>query len=169
MRKEELEAAQAEKLKALDAEAAELRTRIDRYFASFEAGQLRPELAQERVAGLQARVQAIEAERAAVPQGTAAQSLRPEEIALISWSLSQALGEILQQTPTPRTKTPLRLLIEEIRVVSPPNVRPTYRVPTAPVPTAAADEGAVRGLEAMVEMRGLEPLTPAMRTRCSPS
>ncbi len=167
MRKEELEAAQAEKLKALDAEAAELRTRIDRYFASFEAGQLRPELAQERVAGLQARVQAIEAERAAVPQGTAAQSLRPEEIALISWSLSQALGEILQQTPTPRTKT--LLLIEEIRVVSPPNVRPTYRVPTAPVPTAAADEGAVRGLEAMVEMRGLEPLTPAMRTRCSPS
>ena len=165
------EAAHAEKQKALDAEAVELRSRIDRYFASFEAGQLSPELAQERVAGLQARIQAIEDERAAIPQGSAARSLRPEEIALISWSLSEALGEILKQTPTPRTKALLRLLIEEIRVVSPTDIRPTYRVPAAPVPAAAAgaEEGAVRELEDMVEMRGLEPLTPAMRTRCSPS
>ena len=33
----------------------------------------------------------------------------------------------------------------------------------------SGEQGAVREVEEMVEMRGLEPLTPAMRTRCSPS
>jgi len=46
------EAAHAEKRVALDAEAVELRVRIDRSFASFEAGQLSPELCRERVEGL---------------------------------------------------------------------------------------------------------------------
>ncbi len=164
------ETAHAEKLQAFDAELAELRARIERYFASFEAGQLSPELCQERVAGLQARIQAIEDERAALPDGAAEPALSPDEIALISWSVSGALGEVLKQTPTPRTKALLRLLIEEIRIASPTDIRPTYRVPRAPLPPAVgADEGTVRGVEGMVEMRGLEPLTPAMRTRCSPS
>ena len=35
--------------------------------------------------------------------------------------------------------------------------------------TTNARHGAVRFDREMVEMRGLEPLTPAMRTRCSPS
>jgi hypothetical protein len=43
------EAAHVEKRVVLDAEAAALRARIDRYFASFEAGQLSPELCRERV------------------------------------------------------------------------------------------------------------------------
>jgi hypothetical protein len=70
--------------------------------------------------------------------------------------------------PTPRAKALLRLLIEEIRVVSPMDIRPTYRVPPMAVP-ADPPADPVRRVEDMVEMRGLEPLTPAMRTRCSPS
>jgi site-specific DNA recombinase len=164
------EAAHAEKRVALDAEAVELRVRIDRYFASFEAGQLSPELCRERVEGLQARIRAIEDERMAIPDGVTEQAIGPDEIAFISWSLSEALGEILGQIPTPRTKALLRLLIEEIRVVSPTDIRPTYRVPTAKSMTAVTEEeGAVREQKGMVEMRGLEPLTPAMRTRCSSS
>ena len=34
---------------------------------------------------------------------------------------------------------------------------------------AAASRGPSRRRRGVVEMRGLEPLTPAMRTRCSPS
>ena len=117
--------------------------------------------------GLQARIRAIEDERTAIPDGVTEQAIGPDEIAFISWSLSEALGEILGQIPTPRTKALLRLLIEEIRVVSPTDIRPTYRVPTARSMTAATEEGAVREQKGMVEMRGLEPLTPAMRTRCS--
>ena len=57
-----------------------------------------------------------------------------------------------------RSKALLAQLIEEVRVVSAADVRVTYRVPPE-----------VRLPDGMVEMRGLEPLTPAMRTRCSPS
>jgi hypothetical protein len=48
------------------------------------------------------------------------------------------------------------------------DIRPTYRSPPMVVmPDPPADP--VRRVEGVVEMRGLEPLTPAMRTRCSPS
>jgi hypothetical protein len=97
-------------------------------------------------------------ERAAIPDGIDTQAPGPDEIALISWSLSQALGEIVKQVPTPRSKALLRLLIEEIRVVSPTDIRPTYRVPTtAPTTAMTEEEGLVREQKRMVEMRGLEP------------
>ena len=148
------ETARAEHQRAVDAELAELRARIDRYFASFEAGRLSPELCQERVAGLQARIEAIGDERAALPDVTDQPTLSPDEIALISWSVSGALGEVLKQTPTPRTKALLRLLIEEIRIGSPTDIRPTYRVPNAPLPPATGAEGCtVREQKEMVVHR----------------
>ncbi len=36
---------------------------------------------------------------------------------------------MLRIVPAPRAKALLRLLIEEIRVVSPTDIRPAYRVP----------------------------------------
>ena len=95
-------------------------------------------------------------------------SLADRTLETRSWSLTEALGEVLKATPTPRSKALLRLLVEEIRVVSPTDIRPTYRVPAVPA-LVAPPADAVRLLEGMVEMRGLEPLTPAMRTQCSPS
>jgi hypothetical protein len=62
--------------------------------------------------------------------------------------LSQALGTILRNAPPERTKALLRLLIEEIRVVSPADIRPTYRVPTE-----------VRIVNGLVGEPGLEPGT----------
>jgi hypothetical protein len=59
--------------------------------------------------------------------------------------------------PPARSKALLGQLIDEVRVVSGQDVRVTYRVPPE-----------VRIPDGMVEMRGLEPLTPAMRTQCSP-
>ena len=49
-------------------------------------------------------------------------------------------------------------LIEEVRVVSRQVVRVTCRVPAE-----------VRIPDGMVEMRGLEPLTPSLQRRCSPN
>ncbi len=53
------------------------------------------------------------------------------EAALVSWALSQTLGQVLKQGPRARTKALLRLLVGEIPVVGPDDIRPTYRVPTA--------------------------------------
>jgi site-specific DNA recombinase len=155
-------------LTALEAEGADIRARMDRYFASFEAGELSPQVAGSRVEALRARLQVVDGERATIAAQTPTGPFGADDAALISWSLTEALGEVLKATPTPRTKALLKLLIEEIRVVSPTDIRPTYRVPAIPAPVEPPAE-AVRLLEGMVEMRGLEPLTPAMRTRCSPS
>ena len=165
------ETARSERRAAIEAEAADLRTRIERYFASFEAGQLSPQLAGSRVEALQGRLQVLEDERVAIGIQTPVEPVSADDVAMISWSLTEALNDVLKAIPTPRAKALLRLLIEEIRVVSPMDIRPTYRVPAMAVPPeplpAASD--AVRRVEGMVEMRGLEPLTPAMRTRCSSS
>ena len=75
--------------------------------------------------------------------------------ALLGVSLTAILSDEL---PPERSKALLGQLIEEVRVVSTADVRVTYRVPPE-----------VRLPDGMVEMRGLEPLTPAMRTQCSPS
>ncbi len=166
------ETARSKRLAVVEAEAVDLRTRIDRYFASFEAGELSPQLAGGRVEALQGRLQVVEDERAAMGNQSPVEPVSADDVALISWSLTEALDEVLKAIPTPRAKALLRLLIEEIRVVSPMDIRPTYRVPAmaAPAePLPADDADAVCRVEAMVEMRGLEPLTPAMRTRCSPS
>lgn len=66
----------------------------------------------------------------------------------MSWALSQALDRVLQQGPRARAKALLRLLIGEIRVVSPLGIRPTYRVPAE-----------VRIPEELVGEGGLEPPT----------
>jgi hypothetical protein len=65
--------------------------------------------------------------------------------------LGQALDQVLQQGPRARTEALLRLLIGEIRVVSPTDIRPTYRVP--------AD---VRIPEELVGDTGFEPVTSRM-------
>ena len=75
--------------------------------------------------------------------------------ALLGVSLDAILANAL---PPARSKALLAQLIEEVRIVSSDDVRVTYRVPPE-----------VRLPDGMVEMRGLEPLTPAMRTQCSPN
>ena len=65
---------------------------------------------------------------------------------------------LLHELPPPRSKAPLGQLMEQVRVVSGQDVRVTYRVPPE-----------VRIPDGMVEMRGLEPLTPSLQRRCSPS
>ena len=112
-------------------EAAELRRKLTRYFAAFEAGELNAPLVQSRLSELQAQLAAIEARLAEAAPPDGASPSGPVEAALVSWALSQALGEVLQQGQRARTKALLRLLIGEIRVVSPDDIRPIYRVPAA--------------------------------------
>jgi hypothetical protein len=74
------------------------------------------------------------------------------DVGVVSWALSQALGDVLAAGSPRLTKALLRLLIEEIRVVSPLDIRPTYRVPASEV----------RILNGLVGDTGLEPVTSRM-------
>jgi site-specific DNA recombinase len=126
----------------LTREATVLRRKLARYFAAFEAGELDARLCQARIAELQAQLTAIEARLAAAPAAEPSPAGGPVEAALVSWALSQALGRVLQQGPRARTKALLRLLIGEIRVVSPADIRPTYRVPAGVrIPEELVGEG----------------------------
>ncbi len=121
---------EAEQARAgLTREAAEVRRRLARYLAAFEAGDLDARLVQSRLAELQGQLAAIEARLGATPAADPGPASGPVEAALVSWALSQALDQVLQQGQRARTKALLRLLIGEIRVVSPTDIRPTYRVP----------------------------------------
>ncbi|MGD0863385.1 MAG: recombinase family protein [Candidatus Limnocylindrales bacterium] len=162
------ETARSERLAAIEAEAADLRTRIERYFASFEAGQLSPQLAGSRAEALQSRLQVLEDERVTIGSQTPVEPVSADDVAMISWSLTEALDDVLKAIPTPRAKALLRLLIEEIRVVSPMDIRPTYRVPAMAAPAeplpAAAD--AVRRAEAMVVLACQTANRSAGTVRC---
>ncbi len=134
----------------LQAHAAELRRKIDRYVAAFEAGELQAFLLQNRVGDLQAELAAAES---AIAQEPAAEPMSGQaDFGLVSWGLSKALGDVLASRSPRLTKALLRVLIGEIRVVSPIDIRPTYRVPAAEV----------RILEGLVGEGGLEPPTEAV-------
>ena len=95
-----------------------------------------------QVAELQAQLAAIEARLAETPRSDAGSTAGPVEAAIVSWALSQALGEVLRPGQRARTKALLRLLIGEIRVVAPDDIRPTYRLPTAArIPEDLVGEG----------------------------
>ncbi len=64
------------------------------------------------------RLVPMSAERAAIGSQTPVEPVSADDVALISWSLTEALDEVLKAIPTPRAKALLRLLIEEIRPYS---------------------------------------------------
>ncbi len=125
----------------LRSEAAEVRRKIRRYVDAFEAGTLAPSALGGRVTALQAQLDALNArlQEAAPP---ALGPIAPVEAAIVSWALSEALGCVLRGTPVATTKALLRVLVEEIRVVSPEDIRPTYRVPmSVRAPSEVVGEG----------------------------
>ena len=141
----------------LETHAAELRRKIDRYVAGFEAGELRGPLLQSRTDALQTQLAAVETALAHEPPVEPASG--QVDVGLVSWALSEALGDVLASTSPRLTRELLRVLIKEIRVVSPLDIRPTYRVPASEV----------RILEDLVELQGLEPWTSCMPCRRSSS
>jgi site-specific DNA recombinase len=153
------EGARRGRLATLGGERVDLEHRLQRYLVAFEEGRLRPETAQSRVDAIEARLAAIGGEEAQFATEADSEDWGPADLDLAAALLGVSLDAILaHELPPERSKALLAQLIEEVRVVSSADVRVTYRIPSE-----------VRLPDGMVEMRGLEPLTPAMRTQCSPS
>ncbi len=141
----------------LETHAAELRRKLDRYVAGFEAGELRASFLQSRANSLQTELEAVETALAQEPPVEAPTD--QVDVGLVSWALSEALGGVLAARSPRVTRELLRVLIKEIRVASPQDIRPIYRVPASEV----------RILEELVELQGFEPWTSCMPCRRSPS
>jgi hypothetical protein len=54
----------------------------------------------------------LEDERAAIGDQTSVEPVSTDDVAMISWSLTEALDDVLKAIPTPRAKALVRLLIE---------------------------------------------------------
>ena len=139
--------AERERLKA---HGTELRRKLDRYMAGFESGELRAGLLQARVDELANELEVLDAALAQIPEVETPTDL--PDVGVVSWALSKALGDVLEAGSPSLTKELLRLLVAEIRVVSPTDIRPTYRVP----------QSEVRIVSNMVGEGGFEPPTGAV-------
>ncbi len=117
---------------ALAAERAEIERRMDRYFSAFETGALSPEACRDRVAQLRERLARIDDETMLLAgQEEPGEAAAPVDMQLVTTFLNGALELVLKGLPTPRAKALLALLIEEIRIASPADIRPVYRIPDA--------------------------------------
>ena len=147
------------RLAALAVERVELDRRLQRYLVAFEEGSLRPQTAQARIDTIEIRLQTISGEETELATVAAPEDWAATDLDLAAALLGVSLDAILaHELPPERSKALLAQLIEEVRVVSAAEVRVTYRIPRE-----------VRLPDGMVEMRGLEPLTPSLQRRCSPS
>ena len=147
------------RLAALAVERVDLEHRLQRYLVAFEEGRLRPETAQSRVDAIETRLAAIGGEEAQLVTAADAGDWGPPDLDFVAVLLGVSLDAILaNQLPPERSKALLAQLIEEVRVVSGKDVRVTYRVPPE-----------VRLPDGMVEMRGLEPLTPPCKGGALPA
>ena len=147
------------RLAALGVERVDLDRRLQRYLVAFEEGSLRPQTAQARIDTIEIRLQTISGEETELATVAAPEDWAATDLDLAAALLGVSLDAILaHELPPERSKALLAQLIEEVRVVSAAEVRVTYRIPRE-----------VRLPDGMVEMRGLEPLTPSLQRRCSPS
>jgi hypothetical protein len=119
---------------------------MDRHFAAFEAGTMKPSTCQERLDNLQARLDALIAEeQALLAQDEAEVPPTPELVS--EWA--QTLDVALYSGTAQQRKALIRKLVKELRVMSRDEIIPTYRVPAL-----------VRAPGDQVELPGIEPGSP---------
>ena len=136
----------AGRVATLRQEQAGVRRSMDRYFAAFEHGTMKPATCQERLDSLQARLDAlIPEEQSLLTQEEADSTPVPELVA--EWA--QTLDVALYSGTAPQRKALIRKLVKELRVMSREEIIPTYRVPML-----------VRAPGSQVELPGIEPGSP---------
>jgi site-specific DNA recombinase len=134
-----------EQLASTRAEITILERKLERYFESFESGELSAALCQERVHGLRDRFETLRGHEAELAGRLATQANTPPDTAALA-GLAEQLEEIIAAGNPEQAKELLRLLIKEIRVHNRRRIVPTYRVPAA-----------VRAIPPKVEGAGIEP------------
>jgi site-specific DNA recombinase len=146
-----------EQLAATRGEIVRVERKLDRYFEAFESGDLSAELCRERVRGHRRRLETLREQEGDLAPRVATQAHTPTDMTALA-GLADELDEILANESSEQAKELLRLLIKEIRVHNRRRIVPTYRVPAT-----------VRAIPSKVELAGLEPATPWVRSRCSPN
>jgi site-specific DNA recombinase len=163
-------------LTAAEHDLARTGTAIDRYLAAFENGTLDPEDLAPRLAQLRGRSAQLRARRddlvariTAAPTVPAGATLR---------QVAEHVDDILRSGTDKQRKALIEALVAQIKITGPDRIVPVFRIPRPA--DAGHDEGleqpgerslhtdhSVRALTNLVELRGLEPLTPCLQSAVS--
>jgi site-specific DNA recombinase len=166
-------------LAAAEHEMTKTGAAIDRYLAAFENGTLHPEDLADRLAQLRARSAQLRARRDELAEQVATVPTAPPALALRQ--VADHIADIVASGSHSQRKALIEVLIAQIKITGPDRIVPVFRIPQpwaadqAQVPADLATtrretrEDPVRAMTNLVELRGLEPLTPCLQSRCSSS
>jgi site-specific DNA recombinase len=157
-------------LAATDRELARTSAAIDRYLAAFENGALDPEDLADRLARLKSRARQLAARRDELASELDAETAIPPPATLRE--VADHIDQIIAAGSDSQRKTLIEALVAQVKITGPGGIVPVFRIPQTIGRTEAEGSGEMTGVRAMtnlVELRGLEPLTPCLQSRCSSS
>jgi site-specific DNA recombinase len=166
-------------LAGIDTELARASRATDRYLAAFERGTLDDELLAGRLTELRATTTKLRARRDQLTRDLGNQPAAPQPATL--QQIADHITDVIAAGTPSQAKALIETLIAKIKVTGPDQLAPVFRIPQTPpgqaqpghasTPRAArtTPTEAVRTMTKLVELRGLEPLTPCLQSRCSSS
>jgi site-specific DNA recombinase len=156
-------------LAATERELARTGAAIDRYLTAFENSALDPEDLVGRLAQLKARTRQLDVRRDQLASQLDAEPaiLPPATLREVADRIDQVIGSGSHN----QRKALIEALVAQVKTTGPGRIVPVFRIPLPETGTCdrATAGGGVRALTNLVELRGLEPLTPCLQSRCSSS
>jgi site-specific DNA recombinase len=168
-------------LAAIDTELTRVTKAIDRNLAAYENDTLDEETLAERLPKLRDTAKQLRRRREQLTVEIDAEPEQPDAATLAE--VADHITDIIAGGTDNERKALIETLIERVIIAAPGSLVPVFRIPQTtsapaqagaeaqlptPVPAGTATpEGAVRAMTNSVELRGFEPLTPSMRTRCA--
>ncbi len=165
-------------LAAVERELAKTSAATDRYLAAFENGTLDPEDVAPRLAHLKGRTAQLNARHDELAGQIAWAPTAPPAATLLR--IAEHLDDVIRSGTQNQRKALIETLVARIKITGPDRIVPVFRIPdpahpnqdSRPLPPGERNlqaTDAVRAMTNLVELRGLEPLTPCLQSRCSTS
>jgi site-specific DNA recombinase len=163
-----------DELATTNAELTKATAKIDRYLDAFENGTLDAEDVKDRPDTLRQTQRQLRDRKSVLDHAIAHQPTTPDPATLTQ--VAHHIGEIVRSGHVNEQKSLIETLVAHITISGNDRITPTFRVPQPAPPTennkkAKTDlTDSTPGVHApthLVELRGIEPLTPALQRQCS--
>ncbi|GAB4588214.1 hypothetical protein Ntsu_60460 [Nocardia sp. IFM 10818] len=161
-------------LATVSGELAKAQQAIDRYLTAFEDGTLDPELLAGRLTELRTKTSQLAARRDQLTATLANEPTAPEPATLDV--IADHIAEIIATGTHTQAKALIESLVAQVAITGPDRLVPTFRIPQPGNDIGAGTASAVpapmelvRAMTRLVELRGLEPLTPTLPVWCATS
>ncbi len=159
---------------AVTAELAKAQQAIDRYLNAFENGTLDPELLAGRLSELRAKTGQLITRRDELTAALANEPTAPKPATLDG--IADHIADIITNGSRTQAKALIETLVAQVAITGPDRLVPTFRIPQPKNDIGAGTASAVpapmesvRAMTRLVELRGLEPLTPTLPVWCATS